>query len=182
MCPPTRHFYGALDLSWLTPSEVLPNIGMHCPPLPHPSRAHGGCHCSPAGKMPCWEGAGKTEGKHPLDTAHSSVASSEMPFWRVIYLKGVTDTWISALPVYVRGFPEEKTHTVYTNWIKFLILGVLANIDCCNAFSFPRDNTEETDCQMLKRSTEGEKKTNKESIRVFSSVWFLSTNLQEGLG
>lgn len=69
--------------------------------------------------------------------------------------------------MYVRGFPEEKTHTVYTNWIKFLILGVLANIDCCNAFSFPRDNTEETDCQMLKRSTEGKKKKQTRKVSEF---------------
>lgn len=103
--------------------------------------------------------AGKVQASSGLrDRAHKSVLSSEMSFGRAIYLKGVTDTWISALPIYVRGFPEEKTHTVETNWIEFL--GVLSYRDCCNTFSFSWDNAEEeTDYQMLKRSMRKKNKT-----------------------
>lgn len=80
--------------------------------------------------------------------------------------------------MYVRGFPEEKAHTVETNWIEFL--GVLSNRDCCNTFSFSWGNTEEeTDYQMLKRSMRKKKQTSK--VSVYSPVWFLSTNLQERL-
>lgn len=60
--------------------------------------------------------------------------------------------------MYVRGFPEEKAHTVETNWIEFL--GVLSYRDCCNTFSFSWDNAEEeTDYQMLKRSMRKKNKT-----------------------
>lgn len=41
------------------------------------------------------------------------LARSGMVFGKVFYLKEVTDTWISALPTYVRGFPEEQTCSLY---------------------------------------------------------------------
>lgn len=113
-------FHGTLELSWPASSVVFPNICVHWPPLPSSSRAWAW--------PTSWSFSRPFRQKSLLrkyrqdsvqtssclrDLGCSLIVRSEMLLWKVSYLKGVTDTWISALPIYVRGFPEGQTCSLY---------------------------------------------------------------------
>lgn len=107
------------SLDWLLPRcfQTSPCIDHRCRvPPEHEHGQQGGCSSRPFRKntLPrkCQQDAVQTS-SCLRDLARSLVARSGMVFWKVFYLKEVTDTWISALPTYVRGFPEEQTCSLY---------------------------------------------------------------------
>lgn len=116
----TFHFYGALELSWLTPPEVLPNISIYWPPLPSPSRAK--AETATQLLFQAFQTkhlSVKVQAKLRADILWSKRLSMQFSSWMWnAILKGhlserITDTWISALTMHVRGFPKEPTCSLY---------------------------------------------------------------------